>query len=138
MKNRGALVLIEQVIMLLVFALAAVLCLRAFVWADAASKEMAARDQAVIQAQNAVEVLKSCAGDGAKAVRLYGGVWDGQTWTLHFDEQWQQSAEECQYLLVAEPVRKTPYLGTAEIRVFREETCLARLDTAWQEVSPRE
>lgn len=128
--------MIEQAIMLLVFALAAVLCLRAFVWADTTSKDIAARDQALIQAQNAAEVLKSCAGDGEMAVELYGGAWDGQVWTVRFDAQWEQTEKTDEYLLVAGLAEgESPNLGTVNIRVFREETCLAQLDTAWQEVT---
>lgn len=138
MKNKGALVLIEQAIMLLVFALAAVLCLRAFVWADTTSKEVSARDQALIQAQNAAEVLKSCTGDGETAAQLYGGEWDGQVWTVHYNEQWEQVEETDEYLLVCIPIHGAQdHLGTAIVRVFQEKDCLVRWENhvAWQEVT---
>lgn len=138
MKNKGTLVLIEQAVMLLVFALAAVLCLRAFLWADETSGAIAARDQALIQARNAAEVLKYCAGDGEMAAELYGGAWDGQVWTVHFDERWDQTAKTDAYLLVGIPARGgQEYLGTAAVRVFRGEECLVRWENcvAWQEVT---
>lgn len=136
MKNRGALVLIEQAIMLLVFALAAVLCLRAFVWADTTSKEISARDQAIVRAQSAVEVLKACNGDMEEAAGMFGGTWDGRVWTVCFDEQWEQTETGGEYRLAAASAEgENPYLGAASIGVFRGETCLAQLDAAWQEVT---
>lgn len=141
MKNKGALVLIEQAVMLLVFALAAVLCLRAFVWADTTSKEITARDGALIQAQNAAEVLKSCAGDGEIAAQLYGGAWDGQVWTVHYNGHWEQVEKSNEYLLVGIPIHAAQEgIGTAIVRVFRGEDCLVRWENhvAWQEVTDGE
>ena len=48
MKSKAPLVLMEQIIMLLVFALAAAICLQAFIKADALSSASANRDKAVI------------------------------------------------------------------------------------------
>ena len=57
--KRESLVLMEQLIMILIFALATALCLRLFVRADAISLENARQDNAVLAAQNAAELLKS-------------------------------------------------------------------------------
>ncbi|MCI9425675.1 MAG: hypothetical protein HFF30_08945, partial [Flavonifractor sp.] len=51
MRSKAPLVMMEQMVMLLVFALAAALCLQAFVRSDAQSKHSEARDRAVLQAQ---------------------------------------------------------------------------------------
>ena len=59
MKSKASLQLMEQLVMLLVFALAAALCLGVFRRADALSEDLTRRDEAVILAQNAAEVLKS-------------------------------------------------------------------------------
>ena len=101
MRSKAPLTMLEQAIMLLVFALAAVLCLQAFVWADSASKDIADMDAALIQAQSAAEVLKGCRGDMEKAVGIHGGTWDGQVWTVHFDKDWQQTPEQDTYQLTA-------------------------------------
>jgi len=141
MKSKGTLVLIEQAVMLTVFALASVLCLRAFVWADTVSKEISAQDQAMIQAQNAAEVLKSCTGDGKMSSLLYGGAWDGTVWTIHYDKNWAQSETPAEYRLTARPITgEQDYLGTALIQVFHQEVCLVHLDrhVAWQEVTADE
>ena len=132
MRSKAPLVIIEQAIMLLVFALAAVLCLRVFIGADARSAESTRRDQALVQAQSAAEVLKSCSGDFAAAAEYWGGNWDGATWTIRFDSDWRQVQTECAYLLRVSPLASDlPYLGLARVEVFREETLLAALETAW-------
>lgn len=59
MKNKASLVLMEQAVMLLVFALAAALCLQCFGAAGAISGETALRDEAVLLAQNTAEQLKA-------------------------------------------------------------------------------
>ena len=58
MRQRPPLILMEQMIMLLVFALAAALCLQAFVKSDGISKRSEARDRAVILCQNVAETLQ--------------------------------------------------------------------------------
>lgn len=62
--KRESLVLMEQLIMILIFALATALCLRLFVRADTISLENARQDNAVLAAQNAAELLKSGAEAG--------------------------------------------------------------------------
>ena len=59
MKSKASLLLMEQLVAVLVFALAAVLCLRLFAGAERISTETARRDQAVAVAQNAAELLKA-------------------------------------------------------------------------------
>jgi fucose permease len=55
MKQKASLVLMEQLVMILVVSLAAVLCLRIFAWSDRASREMQQQAEAVILCQNAAE-----------------------------------------------------------------------------------
>ena len=59
MKNKASLALMEQLMILLVFALCAALCLQAFVGADRIARENQARDEAIILAQNTAESLKA-------------------------------------------------------------------------------
>ena len=59
MRSKSPLALMEQVVMVLVFALAAALCLRVFVFSDQASERNEAVDRAVLEVQNAAETLKS-------------------------------------------------------------------------------
>ena len=58
MRSKAPLVLMEQLIMVLVFAVAAALCLRMFVGSDNLSRRYAATDRTVLEAQAAAEQLK--------------------------------------------------------------------------------
>lgn len=116
MKNRTSLVLMEQLVMILVFALAAAFCLQAFAGADQISRETGLRDSAVLLAQNTAEALKASAGDTDAAA--LPDIPDG----LHMEITKRASA--------------VPGLGTAEISVFdgETETLLFSLTVGWQEV----
>ena len=73
MRSKAPLVLMEQLVMVLVFALAAALCVQVFVLSDQTSRSYEARDRAVVAAQNAAEQLKGCGGDYAAAAERCGG-----------------------------------------------------------------
>lgn len=136
MRSKAPLALMEQAIMLLVFALAAALCLRAFVWADTRSEDNAGRDRALLQAQSAAETLKSTRGDLNAAAGMLGGSVEGGVWTVRYDEEWNETEGEAEYVLRAAPEDSgSDLLGLAAVEVYRDEVCLARLDAAWQEVS---
>ena len=59
MRSKASLFLMEQLVMVLVFALAAALCLNAFVQAQRISDAAAWQDEAALTAQNAAELLKA-------------------------------------------------------------------------------
>lgn len=84
MRNKAPLALMELLIMLFVFAL----CLQAFSLSNRISAKNEARDHAVVQAQNAAELFQYYEGDGRSAASDHGGSWDGSTWRIHFDRQW--------------------------------------------------
>lgn len=112
MKNRASLVLMEQLVMILVFALAAALCLRSFAVADRISHETEVQDKAILTAQNAAETLKATAGEEIP------------------------EAPEGLYLEITPLTSEVPGLEKAEIAVFDAETdaLLFSLITGWQEV----
>ena len=59
MKSKASLSLMELLVMVLIFALAAALCLQTFAKAQTISLETARQDEAVLLAQNGAELLKS-------------------------------------------------------------------------------
>lgn len=147
MRSRAPLAMMEQMLMLLVFALAAALCLQAFVKSDELSVRSEARDQAVIAAQNAAEAVRRCKGDFSAAVVLLGGErWDADSFTIDYNEDWEPLPAEdvmeigsggVMYLLgVARTDGGVPGLGKAVVWVkdMERETELFRMETAWQEV----
>ena len=135
MRNKTPLALMEQLVMVLVFALAAAVCVQVFVLSDGLSRTSAARARALVEAQNAAEILKSLGGDYQAAAAACGGVWNGQIlgWSL---ETGEASGEETYHVLVTPADSGSALLGRAEVSVYAGEgTLLAALPVAWQEVS---
>ena len=62
-RSKAPLALMEQIIMIFVFALAAAVCLQAFVYSDTLSKKGEQRDLAVIRAQKLAEYCKAEQGN---------------------------------------------------------------------------
>ena len=135
MKSRAPLALMEQTVMVLVFALAAALCLRAFVLADGISRRVEATDRAVLWAESAADTLTARNGDLAQAAAELGGNLDGQRWIIPLDETWQETAGESAYTLTVQPVESDqPLLGKAQIDVAEKNgESLFSLEVCWQE-----
>ena len=139
MKNKAPLPLMEQLIMVLVFALASALCLQGFALSDRTSNRQKARSQAVIRVQNAAEMLESTSGDYALAAERLGGFWDGSAWIIYYDASWQETAPDSAgrsvYILQVTPAETNhPLLGTAQIGVYSSGDELFKITAAWQEV----
>jgi len=129
----------EQVVMVLVFALAAALCLQVFVLSEQTSSRNKEIDNAVLLAQNTAEQLKAYGGveEAADAV---GGKIRHMLWSSYYDED-----------LIPVPDQTSAYyevhtlpensgvegLGKATINVVRFDgnEPLFFLTVAWQEVS---
>lgn len=153
MRSKAPLSLMEQMIMLLVFALAAALCLQAFVKSDAVSRRDEARAQAVVRVQTAAEVLSSTGGDFSRAAGVLGGTCGSEdSLGMFFDEEYRQVpsmydmalpngawVRSAPYVLLAKRIDSgVPGLGKAEINVYDNINAeeLFRIETAWQEVLP--
>lgn len=149
MRSKAPLALMEQMVMLLVFALAAALCLQAFVQSDAISQRSEARDRAVELAQSVAEVVKSCHGDlAAVAEKLGVSVsLDSGSFQIEYTENWELSphtgesvidiGEDFIYHLgVYVEDSDVPGLGRGGVWVKDEinEIELFRIEIAWQEV----
>lgn len=144
MKNKSTLVLIEQIVMVLVFALAAAVCMRVFAASERLSRKYEATDGAVLAAQNVAELLKA---DGIKGfTERTGAVQSGEnTWVVWYDKDWNltedasaefvadvtYTEEEAGFLFRAEIVIRTkdgtelfrlPVAGQAETEVVADET----------------
>ncbi len=139
MRSKAPLVLMEQMVMLLVFALAAALCLQAFVQSDAQSGRAQARDRAVVLCQSTAEVLRATGGDFEQAARLLGGDGAGEdSLMIDYREDWTAADGTMRYTLGACRVESgVPGLGKAEVwvRDEAEEDELFRIAVAWQEVN---
>lgn len=142
MRSRAPLALMEQMVMIVVFALAAALCLQAFVSSDQMSRRDEARDRAVVLCQSVAETVRVSDGDMASAVERAAGAEPEETadgWTLDYDAEWTPvSADGVYRLTVALEEETQPGLGGALIQVIEldgSETVLFQLEVAWQEVT---
>lgn len=126
MKNKASLVLLEQLIMTLVFALAAAICLQIFVKADSVSLETARLGQAQVLAQNAAEAVKATQGDLTLAAAMLGGSAEDTVLTMESED----------LLLTVSKLPATEGLGKADVTVTFEDATLLAITTGWQEVTP--
>lgn len=138
MRSKAPLALMEQVVMVLVFALATALCLQVFVFSNQVSKRNAAIDHAVLEAQNAAETIKA-AGDIAILMdTMDAQVEDQALLVVHYDQDWNlTSSSEGVYRLLAQNCSDRSGLGKAQITVDdgTGQDTLFSLTVAWQEVS---
>ena len=117
MRSKAPLALMEQLVMVLVFAIAGVLCLRIFVTADKLSEKYAAADSAVIWAQTAAEIMKS--DDAAEHFEQLGAKKNANGWQLDLDENWNSIEGESAYRLVASyEDTDSEFLWRADVSVF--------------------
>jgi len=124
-RSRSTLFLIEQLIVVAVFAICSAACARILTSAYFTAKESKDLSNAVLVAENAAESYKAVAGDIGKVVELLGGIsttaGDSATAVIYYDKHWQVCAiEEADYSLSViseEPGPRSPGLLSGEIRV---------------------
>ena len=116
MRSKTPLVLMEQMVMVLVFAVAAAICLRVFVLTDERSRRYEEIDGAVLAAQSAAEQIKHDADAYFTAV---SAVCSGNEWTVQLDENWEPTAENAVYrLVISYEESGSPYLWQATVKVY--------------------
>lgn len=134
MRNKAFLPLMEQILMVAVFAIAAAVCLQGFASANRISKERADLDTAVFLAQDTCEVLKYAAGDMEKAASLTGGTADGNTLVIYYDGSRKTThADSAVYTVVSRSTEGSNGVGQAEVQVSAQGKDLFSLTVAWQE-----
>lgn len=142
MKSRAPLILMEQMVMLLVFALAAALCMQAFVKSDQMSQRSQDRDRAVTLCQTAAEVLRDAKGEtwtvAAALDHPYVYGYTRMPLDIYYDKNWEKTSEaERAYCLRVEPLEDSGAegLGKGHVSVTETDTgeTLFELDVAWQE-----
>ena len=73
MRSKAPLALMEQMVMILVFAVASALCLQAFAQSELISRRGEDRDRAAVLCQSVAEVVRSNGGDLSAALRQVTG-----------------------------------------------------------------
>ena len=89
-ESKAPLVLMEQVIMVLVFALVSAVCIQAFALARTTSLRMTERDHAMNVSQTLAETVKACVGDPEAVCKEIGGGIDGEQLFFYYDSDWKE------------------------------------------------
>lgn len=135
MKNKAFLPILEQLIMILIFAVACVICLRVFLLANQISQDRDSLDQAVVITQNAAEILKSNHGDLYPCAQLLGGNADDESLTIFYDSDQNCVDRESEAYLVL-TITKTDSQNSmtecAQIRVTQNDKVIYELKILWQ------
>lgn len=125
MRSKTPLVLIEQLVMILVFAMVAAICLQVFVFSDRLSRKNEILSQAVLLAQNTAEELKDSRGTILQEWNVGDGYW--------YLEQNIEDRKNC-HIEVWKQETVVEGLQQAEVKVVDGEEILFGLVVAWQEV----
>lgn len=138
MNNKAPLTLMEQLTMILVFALAAAICLRMFALANTISSNVAEQEQAVLRVQNTAEALKMFQGDFDMLAESWGGRRTEEGWIIDCDKNWEETVEERPFYTV-EAVKlddEVPLLGSASVTANnRNGKQLFQIVVSWQVAS---
>lgn len=137
MKSKAPLILMEQMAMLLVFALAAALCLQAFVKSDSISSRARDRDQAVTLAQTVAETVRASGGSPDRAIAAAAEKlgYRCDQWVLDqsFDGDWAAVDGGGEYRLeVQSAPTEVEGLNAALVRVWADQDTLFSIEIAWQ------
>lgn len=136
MNRKSVLHLMELLIMVLVFAIAASVCVQCFAYAHRLSKEQEKKTAAILMVQNAAELLKGASGDFLAIESQLGGSGTEQVWQVPMDQNWDAvpKLEQATYLLLIEKTSATaPYLGMASVQLQCRGETLVEITVAWQE-----
>ena len=137
MRSRTPLVLMEQMVMLLVFALAAALCLQVFVQSNNISTDEQSLCRAAFVCQSAAETIRSRGGDAdhalSEAAELLGGRYEGGRLFVEYDEDWNAAPGGPCLLTAASVPSETEGLHMALVTAQRGGETIFEISVAWQE-----
>ena len=136
MKNKAPLALMEQLMMLLVFALAAALCLQVFVFSGQVSRRCEAQSHGATAVQNAAELLKAAHGNTDLLSRHLGGFATDDGWCIPYDDGWHPTADEMApyRIIITGSNTGVSGLGGANVTAHTTTEELFHITVYWQEV----
>lgn len=135
-ESKAPLVLMEQVIMVLVFALVAAMCIQAFALARSISLRMAERDHAMNISQTLAETVKAYGGSLEEIRGELGGVMDGEQLVFYYDDEWNavpnvEEADFCAVFVTEESEALCRY-GSIIVSDAAHEREIFSMRVAWQ------
>ena len=122
-RSRSTLFLIEQLIVIAVFALCAAACARILTAAYFSARDARDLSNALHNAESCAETFKATGGEIGKAIDILGGVKGGAAGVVYYDSNWHICGKDnADYWLALEPVwliSQSDRLLTGEITVYR-------------------
>lgn len=124
-RSKAPLALMEQIVMILVFAVASAVCLQAFVYADHLSRQGDRIEKAWNKAQTVVEYCKDYHGELDAVCDLLGGKRHENGLSVCYEKEGMK--------LTLQLTEQTKYRQKAVVCVQEEKgEELCRFETAWQ------
>jgi type II secretory pathway pseudopilin PulG len=95
-NSRSTLFLIEQLVVILIFAVCAAVCVSIFVESYMMERRATDVSNALLVAKSGIESYKAFAGDAERTASVLGGVVysGGDTVTVYYDEHWDLFTED--------------------------------------------
>ena len=124
MKSKAPLVLMEEIIMVLVFAFAMAVCMKIFVFSYDVSGEVQNSSVAMFEAQNMAENIKRTRGEILSDDKSY----------IYYDENWNETSVKEDFYMEIVKTEAHEGTGRAEITVYEGEDVLFGIPVVWQEV----
>lgn len=139
-ENKTPLALMEQVIMVFVFALASALCVQVFVYSRTVSISMENRDRGMVICQSIAETAKCCLGQLEEMNAILDGCESDNELFFFYDEKWNQVEEgnsKASYQAVFHVVEEDEFYQSGEVTVLKTKdgSEVFSLQTAWQKPS---
>ncbi len=135
-ESKAPLVLMEQVIMLLVFALVSAVCIQAFALARTTSIRMSDRDHAMNISQTLAETVKACSGNTEEICGQLDGAMDGEQLVFYYDSDWKEvsAAADASFRTTFVPEESDGFCRYGQITVSdtAEDQEIFSMRVAWQ------
>lgn len=128
-RSKSALFLMELILSILFFAIAAAVCMQLFAASALASRRTREQSHAVTAAQSAAACVQTAAGDPDTVAKLLSGSCTADTVTVFYDAHWQPAdAAQAEYTLTIQSGAESEQ---AQIDVRSTEETLFSLTCGW-------
>lgn len=120
-SSRSRLLLMELILNLLLFAIAAVVCLQLFAQAHLKSQQSQDLALATLQLQTVAEGFKATGADLTALQAQVGGTLSGQVLRLSYDESWQPTGGPAAYTLTLTASEDAQGMVTGDLSAARSD-----------------
>lgn len=128
--------LIELIVAVALFSIAAAICVRLFAGAKTISDEAAELSRAVVAAQSAAECIKAADGDCAQAARMCSGKTTAGGFEIGYNSDFTPCEGNEKYLLRAETTVNDGVIS-CQITVFKGQTEIYSITAAVRKEAAR-